>query len=403
MSATMWWLILFGLILWMTVKTARASGGLAILVFLFWPAALIAVIKNWGDPASDIRLPFVLAIIVAAFAINTGSNAMEQFVLDQAPYYSEADIEVIRRDNPELADKIVAAREGQYYDEDYDEGDYDDSDYVQPQAPAAPRVSIAPAVRSKPQASSAPASSAPASTGPSPRPANSSREPERSTPTVVREPEAPSLESVTSRLSYRLGKIDLGIGGASLALPGEFRFATKSSLLIVARLREQSLDDETLGWVVHRDVDLADPDAWWVEVRYRAAPALSLAPLAYAQRIGVAAYLMRAIGHTEGLAEEGVLAPTWDAQREVATASVRSHGADSDLLDAYAIKPLAQGALIFVMHASDPSRHELGLRATRLMASRGASTAPVVASTNSEESELPAGVLQWLKARPGGA
>lgn len=394
MSTTIWWLILFGLILWMTVKTARASGGLAILVFLFWPAALIAVIKHWGDPASDIRLPFVLAVICAALAIHTGSNAMEQFVLDQAPYMSEADINVIRRDNPELADKIIAARDGQYYDDDYEDAEYDDSDYAQPQAPSAPRVSTAPAVSRATPASSAPASS---------RSVSASREPERTTPVAVREPEAPSLESVASRLSYRLGRIDLGDGGATLALPSEFRFATKSSLLIVARLREVILDDETLGWAVHRDVDLADPDAWFVEVRYRPASALSLAPLAYAGRVGVAAYLMRAIGHTDGLAEEGMLAPVWDAQREVATASLRANGADSDLLDAYAIRPMTQGALIFVMHGSDPSRHELGLRATRLLAARSASTATVGASGSNDESPLPATVLHWLKARAGGA
>jgi hypothetical protein len=219
----------------------------------------------------------------------------------------------------------------------------------------------------------------------------------------VREPETPSLQSVASRLSYRLGRIDLGAGGATLALPGEFRFATKSSLLIVARLREVSLDDETLGWAVHRDVDLADPDAWYVEVRYRAAPALSLAPLAYAERVGVAAYLMRAVGRADGLIEQGMLAPAWDTQSEVATASVHAKGVDAELLDAYAIRPVAQGALIFVMRGSDPSRHELGLRATRLLAARSASTLVLDAAESHPESSLPANVLQWLVSKPGGA
>ncbi len=392
MSATFWWLILFGLILWMTVKTARASGGLAILVFLFWPAALIAVIKHWGDPASDIRLPFVLAVIVGALAFHSGNQAVEQFILDQAPYMTEADIERIRRDNPEMADKIMAAREGQQYEdydeEEYDDAGYDDSEGADPQVPVTPRVSTAPPARRAMPAPSAPGTS--------------SREPERSVPVVEREPEAPSLDVVASRLSYRLGKIELGSGGATLALPGEFRFATKSSLLIVARLREVSLDDETLGWAVHRDVDLADPDAWFVEVRYRAAPALSLAPLAYAERVGVATYLMRAVGQAEGLAEDGLLAPAWDAQSEVATASVQATSAEAELLDAYAIRPLAQGALIFVMRGSDPSRHELGLRATRLLAARSGSTEKVDGSGSQQESSLPPSVLQWLAAKPAG-
>jgi hypothetical protein len=373
-----WWLLLFAMVIWMTIKTARASGALAALVFLFWPSSALVMIKHWGDPSTDIRLPFAIAL-VAAFFVYTGSQrALDDFVIQNAPYMSEADIELIRRDNPELAAKIDAARAG--YDEGYDD---EDGGYRAPVAPRQPVVVQRPSSAPMPARDSAPARG----------------EPER--PALPpRELPPPSLSQVASKLSYRLGRIAIEPAGAQLALPQDFRFAGKSVLPTLARMLNSPLDEETLGWVVHRDVDLGHPDGWFVEVRYRPLATLDLAPLPYAERVGVAAYLMRAVGQHERGFGEGPYAPAWDAARTTVTASVPTPGEDETLLDAWAIRPLPQGALIFILRGSDPSRHELGLRATRLLAGRVQVEQTAPSADSPADSPLPPLLAQWLKQRP---
>lgn len=382
-----WWLLLCAMVIWMTIKTARASGALAVLVFLFWPASALVMLKHWGDPASDIRLPFVIALVAAFFVFTGSQRALDDFVIQNAPYMSEADIELIRRDNPELAAKIDAARAG--YEEGYSDGDhyYEDDEDDGYAAPAV-RLQTAPTPR-VPDQTAAVREARPASSEPA-RPA-----------LPPREVAPPSLSDVASRLSYRLGRVAMEPAAAQLALPSDFRFATKTALPTLARMLNSPLDEETLGWVVHRDVDLGHPDGWFVEVRYRPLAALDLAPLPYAERVGVATYLMRAVGQHERGFGEGAYAPVWDEARSTVTASVPTPGEDENLLDAWAIRPLPQGVLIFVLRGSDPSRHELGLRATRLLAGRVQADQAAPSAETPAESPLPPLLAQWLKQRPG--
>ncbi len=387
-AVTFWWLLLFAMILWMTVKTARVSGGLAVLVFLFWPAALLVVIKHWGDPDGDVRIPFAIALVAALMAISSGQGAAEDFVLEQAPYMTDADIESIRMDNPELAEKIVAAREsayageGEYADEDaYDEAD---EDYAADDAPVA--------------APSQPPPARPAPVAAAPRDAVESPTTDPAEPAAPAE--LPSLASVGSRLSYRLGRVPMAPAQAELALPSEFRFAPTSTLYLIAKIRGLPLDSETLGWVVHRDVDMGQEDAWFIEVRFRPLSDLDLAPRPYAERVGFGAYLARGIGLDESRLGEGPFAPAWSDASQTATVSVRPAGAEEELLDAWAVRPVPGGVLLFVMRGSDPSRHELGLRATRLIAGRVQPQA-ALATEPDPDTGLPPILALWLEKAGG--
>ena len=48
----------FILLLWMILRIWKESTLLAIVSLFFWPALVYAVVKNWGDEESDIKVPF---------------------------------------------------------------------------------------------------------------------------------------------------------------------------------------------------------------------------------------------------------------------------------------------------------------------------------------------------------
>lgn len=53
--------------LWTVARIWRSSPGLAVASFIFFPASLISLFRNWGDKESDIRLPFVLTAVAMGF------------------------------------------------------------------------------------------------------------------------------------------------------------------------------------------------------------------------------------------------------------------------------------------------------------------------------------------------
>ena len=73
--------VALGLWIYMLVRTSKSSMLLAILCFFFWPLLIVALIKNWSDEESDIKVPFfiylVLIIFLGIFAARAG-RAMEQ-------------------------------------------------------------------------------------------------------------------------------------------------------------------------------------------------------------------------------------------------------------------------------------------------------------------------------------
>jgi hypothetical protein len=55
------------LFIYMLVRTWKSSILLAVLSFLFWPVIIVALIKNWNDAQSDIKVPFFLWVVTSAF------------------------------------------------------------------------------------------------------------------------------------------------------------------------------------------------------------------------------------------------------------------------------------------------------------------------------------------------
>ena len=55
--------------LWMAARIWKSSPILAIVSFLFLPAAVIPLIQNWGDEESDIKVPFFLALASSVYTV----------------------------------------------------------------------------------------------------------------------------------------------------------------------------------------------------------------------------------------------------------------------------------------------------------------------------------------------
>jgi len=58
----------FILLLWMILRIWKESTLLAIVSLFFWPALVYAVVKNWGDEESDIKVPFFFFMVATVYA-----------------------------------------------------------------------------------------------------------------------------------------------------------------------------------------------------------------------------------------------------------------------------------------------------------------------------------------------
>ena len=94
--------LLFAMIVWMALRINRASTGMAVASFIFWPLAIIPLITNWGSRDSDIRLPFAVALLAAGMIFHSADQAAQ----DVAMMYSPSDIEAIRSEDPQFAAEI---------------------------------------------------------------------------------------------------------------------------------------------------------------------------------------------------------------------------------------------------------------------------------------------------------
>ena len=56
------------LFIYMLVRTWKSSILLAVLSFLFWPVIIVALIKNWNDEESDIKVPFAFFTVAVIYA-----------------------------------------------------------------------------------------------------------------------------------------------------------------------------------------------------------------------------------------------------------------------------------------------------------------------------------------------
>jgi hypothetical protein len=353
------------LVIWMAIRVARSSPLLAVLVFLFSPAALIALVRYWGDRDSDIRLPFALTVLTFGLMMFMAYRAVDQTVLEAAPYFSDEEIEFVRQDNPKLAVAIEVARAKAYaeHGEAYfaNGGHDDDAFHYGDEDAAAGRAApiAAPRLTAMERAARA------AATKPAAVEVERAEPPPPPDPADLEASRLAELRVVATALSYRFGTVSLAPAPAELTMPRGFRFAPRQTVLRVAKLRGIDVPSDLLGWLVHQKVDLAAPDAWFVEVRYvpsgaDAGPGVELR------------HLLAAAGGSGALGV-GPYAPGWSTTREVATWARQREAGDAQI-DLHAARPLRTGVLLYAVRQLHGGQEELGLRATRLMARR---TVPV--------------------------
>jgi len=340
MSFLFFIVVLLILNLWMVVRIWRDSALMGILCLLVPGVILFALIRNWGDPESDIKIPFLLSIVVSVmfyfslmnlaereFGVNPdGSIAYEEagFGADDfdnaylADQYTDEEREQLRQDDPELAALLDDAEQSR-------SGGNQTSERWESATPVTATEADEDAVDPKVQR----------------------RQDQRAARRVLRQS----------------GPIEIGPAYARLQTPSHFSFVAAPRLNGAARLHRRALDKEVIGWVVHERVSLADDLAWFAEIRFE--------PVGHLQANGVgnSAGLQQAVSALGGrVSSEGMFAPQWSTSRAIMT-WIRSV-AGSSAVEAVAALPLRHGVLSYVVRVDSAKERELALRTARLMASK---------------------------------
>ena len=345
---------------WMVVKIARGSVLLAVLCFFFPLAAIFPLLRNWGDPDTDIRIPFFALWLSFGLAMFMAYRAVDKAIDESALYWTEEEIALIAEENPAMAAEIIAAQEAalargelppERFDWSEDEALEDESWPEAEQPERGPRIdpnALPPATQRARERPAAPLPDAPEAFQPGP------------------------LRQQAARIGWRFGAMPFPQAHAELQIPKGFRFAPRFVITQVARLRGTPLEPVSLGWVVHRETDLAQLDAWYVEAFFIEAGHFALRrhdPMLPEQLAALAGQPL-ADGSGRTLGSEA-FAPTWIAEPGVLTwAVIRGDPAGDHRADLLAARPLRHGVLLYVMRELAPEQKELGLRATRLMALR---------------------------------
>lgn len=397
-----YYVVLFVLVIWMVVKIARSSPLLAVGSFLFWPLSLFALIKYWGDRDSDIRVPFFLSLVCTGLIFVMAQRAVNKMVEEGAIYLTEEDIALIAEDDPELAAQLSEARDaaiarGEVPVEFDDEGwemegeELDDGDDAD--APSADIDSVLARISARRDAPARAPS----------EPTFSVRQDRRlAAPLRERggEIDSAALRGEVSRLAWRFSSQVVEEAHATLRLPRGFRFVPRQALPRIARMRGVPMDRFVVGWVVHEKVDLAAADAWMVEVHWIESGHLPL--LAPGQTLELALPALVAANLRDGSGRqlgEADYAPTWHAEDGVLTWAVADDPFVIDpRADLLAVRPLRHGALLFVVPDLPGERHELGLRAARLLARKVDVEPQWTHADFQPQSDLAAGItlLDWV-------
>lgn len=394
----------FAFWIWLLVKVGRDSFVMALLCFFLWPVSFVPLIRNWGQGESDIRVPFFGALLCGALAYWMAIGTVNEMVNQQAAYLSDEDLAMIAEDDPEYADELRRLRDQALADEGADFGDEEWG-------------SVDPAVIE----AEGDGAATPRSTGKSSAPAWSAEDQARiaakaGMKTTEHRAAAPlpqlistdtdlaQLEAEVRQMSYRLGKVKFDRAHAELNLPSGFRFVPRLSLNRVARQRGTELEPHVLGWIVHQQVSLADPDGWYLEVLYVESGHLPLGePLdTFAERAAALSGQVLADGSQRSIGG-GRHAPTWYPLPGVLTWAVFGTTADmQSQAEVLAARLLRQGTLLFVMHGVEAEREELALRATRLMAHQVEVTPgqDYVDFRSGRDQLAPQSLLAWVAGEP---
>lgn len=312
------------MVVWMALKVARNSVGLGVVTFFFWPLAVIPLVTNWGQRDSDIRLQFFLTLIASVLLWNSMSGT----VLDagrQQPGLTAEEFALANGDDPAFAAQLEREQDSTIALDPNGAS----SSVTTSARPASPSPNMQQAPSGMPQAASSAVSASTQATesGFAPAPAKVHATPLR-------------------EIRFRRGDVHLAAAFSSIEIPGHFRFIARHQLGLLSELRDIPVSGHTLGWIVHERVNLNSADFWFVEVQFREVGYLD-APTPAAPPSGL----------------------NWNADRMVAQWSQPAVPATRGQ-DFLAAKLLRHGVLLFRVPELKDADQELGLRVSRLMASR---------------------------------
>jgi hypothetical protein len=392
MSMLGYYLLSLIFLIWMVVKIARGGALMAVLCFCFPLLAIFPLLRNWGDPDTDIRVPFFGLWLSLGLSMFMAFRAVDKAIEESALYWSEEELALIAEENPEMAAEILAARQAAQARGELPaagpgwagaEATGDEGWPEAEQAERGPRFdpnALPPATQRARQRAAAPLPDAPEAFQPGP------------------------LRQHAARIGWRFGSAAFPEAHAQLQIPKGFRFAPRFVVTQVARLRGTPLEPVSLGWLVHREIDLAQLDAWYVEVFFIEAGHFALArhdPTLPEQLVALSGQPL-ADGSGRSLGTEAY-APTWIAEHGVLSWAVIRGDPEADhRADLLAAKPLRHGVLLYVMRELSPQHKELGLRATRLMALRSRAE-PQWGHADyraRRDPAAPLGLIDWVRGVP---
>ena len=184
------------------------------------------------------------------------------------------------------------------------------------------------------------------------------------------------VAKIVGSVSFVGGTVKLDEAKATLEVPAHFRYARREQIEQVASAMGRALTPGTVGWLVHDQVSLSEPQPWIVEVHWfplghvavgdtgRLAPANLVA-----ERNRVMAQPnVEAVVDYEWLGF--VYQPEWNPARGALSwaEQTRYEGREQPFTDCYADMPGRDGVLRYSVEFVDPARTELAFRAARLMA-----------------------------------
>lgn len=346
-----YWMLIVVMVLWMALRIAKVSTGMAFASFVCWPIAVIPLITNWGQRDSDIRLQFLVTAVASILLWNASGQIVEDH---PSLLYTQEEIEEIRASDPVFAaeierDQLRAVGIDIETLPDAGIGDQGRADV----ASQGPRAFVSPA--EGPGAVSLPESDA------------------QNAPTAFAAAPAKVARVPLRELNFRRGNVRLGAAWSRIQVPQHFRFIARHQLGLLAERRGIPVSEQTLGWIVHERVDLNSAHFWFVDVQFHEA------------------------GHLAAPAPApGDSALQWDAASATAIWGQSAAG-ESRGFDQSAAKLTRHGAILFRVPGLTAAQRELGLRAARLMASR---TEPDQGWTHAEYigEGSPQTLAQWVES-----
>ncbi|MEO7325106.1 MAG: DUF2167 domain-containing protein [Dokdonella sp.] len=277
----------------------RTDRTLAIVMLLFWPAGLYALVRYWGEEENNIRVPMVASL--GTLAIWCGMLAWG------IGHVSEHDRSAAFADAPDEDDPAASKADEKTDDKLH--------------------FSIA-----------------------------------------------------LAKLPLRSGRIEIAPAHAAIEVPTHFHFIDRASLQTLYADADNGPGDHSIGWLVHESVNLANDDAWFVEITWLDDGYVAENDLGTRARDILLAEAQRAT--VQQSAQQGDIGsfslaryaeePAFDARRHSVTwvEDVAYSGQREHKLDCYAATLGRSGAFLYSINGISMQRQELCLRSVRLTSAR---------------------------------